>query len=146
MLPLSGDVWRNQEHGKSFLCFSKSSNSVINNPPVILGLFYGMRGLCLLGLGFWFRGDFFFSPSFFFFSCNWEIASRFLTLWRIPVASCCERSNVLNSKELLRPSPLLEFTQDFPLPFREWTMYRKYFFSLFKKKTLSGVWAFLAAS
>lgn len=61
MLPLSGDVWRNQEHGKSFLCFSESSNSVIKNPPVI-----GLRGLCLLGLGFWFRGDFFFPLLFFF--------------------------------------------------------------------------------
>lgn len=94
-----------------------------------------------VGIGFFW----FFWGVFFFF--NWEIASRFLTLWRIPVASCCARRNVLNSKKLLRSSLLLEFTQDFPLPFREWTMYRKYFFLLFSRKRLWAVSElFLAAS
>lgn len=99
---------------------------------------FGLRGL-FAWLGFWLKVGvglrvFISSFIYFIFFSNWEIASRFLTLWRIPVASCCAQRNVLNSKKLLRPSLLLEFTQDSPLPFREWTMYGCFFSSLSRKR------------
>lgn len=82
ILLLSSYVWRNWWSERSSFSFLLSLNHLIQllkHPPVTVGLFYGLRGLYLLGFGFWFKGVVFFIL-FFFFSCNWEIASRFLIL------------------------------------------------------------------
>lgn len=100
-------------------------------------------------LEFWLRPGtgFCSSVDFFFVFSNWKIASMFMTVKKTCSLLLWQR-NVLKPKKLLRLSLLLELTQDFPLPLREWTRYRKYmgsFFPLFTKKTLSGIWALFAS-